>query len=194
MTDDVSIADTLRDFAGTVRKLRINRTTPCEPRANGFVLDANDDWFLLWQFHDFFPDGFALMRVDGVSHVRFGDYERHWTKMLASEGIATSLPDPQFKLADVHSMLSQLQAKNLNFVIESEDDDEDIEDFYIGRLIELRYDECQFANFDGLGHWDDELHTIGFHEITRVQWDTPYCNTFSRHLASDCPFLQPNAE
>lgn len=117
MSRKLNISGTLRQFAGTLRKVRIERRTPCEPRANGFVLAADEEWFLLWQFHDFFPDGFSLMRVDGVSHVRFDDYERHWTKMLADEGIATSLHDPQIELAGIHSMLCQLQAKRCNFVI-----------------------------------------------------------------------------
>ncbi|PHS03789.1 MAG: hypothetical protein COA78_17315 [Blastopirellula sp.] len=181
-------AETLRGLAGTMTKLRITRTTPCEPRVNGFVLDSNNDWFLLWQFHDFYPDGFALMRVDGVTNIRCGKYERQWTKMIADEGIAQALPNPNLALGDIHNMLSQLQSLDANFIIECEDDDEEIEDFYIGRLINLSPDTCEFANFDGLGCWDDTLHNIALNEITCIQWDTPYANTFSRHLAGPCPF------
>jgi len=130
------------------------------------------------------------MRVDGIASIRCGEYEKHWTKMLADEGIAGFLPKLDIVIGDLSSMLSQLQQTNRNFVIECESRDDDIEDFYIGRILTIHDQFCEFANFDGLGPWDDEPHTIQPDDITRIQWDTPYANTFSRHLAGPCPFFE----
>lgn len=188
MIDEPDISQALVGFAGTRRKVRIKRKTPCEPLVNGFVLTANHEWFLFWQFHDFSPDGLTLLRMDGVSHIRFGDYERHWMKMLAGEGAIETFPEPQLRLDDLRSMLVQLQQAERNIIIQCEDEDEDVEDFHIGRLIDVQYDRCAFANFDALGCWDSELHEIELDEITRIQLDTPYCNTFSRYLSEACPF------
>lgn len=189
MADELELTQSLRKFSGTLQKLRINRRSPCEPCSNGFVLDANDDWLIVWQFHDFLPDGFTLIRVDGVTDIRFSDYERHWMKMLYDEGIATSLPASRVQLGNIQSMLAQLKAMQENFIIQCEDDEEDIEDFYVGRLITLDEAGCQFASFDALGNWDSELDCIPYDEITRIQWNTPYSTTFSKHLNGLCPHL-----
>ena len=136
-----------------------------------------------------FPDGFALLRVDGVSSIRFGEHEQFWTKMIDREGLTAVLPDPQLTLDSLQNMLGQLQSKQANFVVQCEDSKENVADFYIGRLIELQDNTCSFANFDALGRWDTALSTINLFEITRVEWQTPYCVTFSRHLEGECPHL-----
>lgn len=182
------LIDQLRGYAGRMQKVRLSRRTPCAPTLNGFILTMSDTWLLLWQFHDFYPDGFTMIRLDGITDYRSGKYEDFWTDMLRKEKIVDQLPDPKIDLSSERTMLASLQETQKNFIVESEDPEEDIEDFYLGRAVRILNTCIEFASFDGLGKWDDNLHTIAYDEVTRIQFDTPYANSFSRYTDGDCPF------
>jgi hypothetical protein len=184
-----NIRDQLRAFAGTTRKVRIERRQPKEPRANGFVLDVGEELVLLQVFHDFYPEGIAVLRLCDVLEVRYGPYEHHWERMLRAEGIApTALVGAPPPLDDMHDLLESLRERGANVIVECEDDEEPISDFYIGRVLKVDAGTIEFANFDALGKWDDEPHRIELAEITNVGIQTPYLEIFSRHLESSCPF------
>ena len=182
------LADELRKYVGRTQKVRLSRQTPCAPSLNGFILALGEVWLLLWQFHDFYPDGFTLIRVDGICECRCGKYEEFWTNMLQEEQIVHELPDPKIDISSEQTILTCLQKTQENFIVESEDPDDDTEDFYLGRAVRIQKSGIKFASFDGLGKWGAKLHSIGYDEITRIQFDTPYANSFSRYTDGDCPF------
>ena len=141
------LADQLREYAGRIQKVRLSRKTPCAPSLNGFILTMGEAWLLLWQFHDFYPDGFTLIRLDGITEYRSGKYEDFWTDMLRREQIVEVLPDPQIDISSERTILASLQKTQKNFIVESEDPNEDIEDFYLGTRCpdsEIRNQICQF--------------------------------------------------
>ncbi|MEM7235984.1 MAG: hypothetical protein AAF517_27710, partial [Planctomycetota bacterium] len=103
---------------------------------------------LLWQHHDFFPDGFTLVRVEDVTRVRFSDCERHFTRMFEAAGLVAEFPQSPIELGSLPFMLGQLSARNEDFIVECEEEDENIEDFYLGRVIECADDHCTFAHYN----------------------------------------------
>ena len=180
--------DQLLEFAGALRKVQITRLPTSYSTANGFVLAVCEPWFLFWQFHDFYPEGVTVMHVDDIESIRCGKHELHWLKMLQAEGIVQSLPPVNFLVDDLKSMLKQLKVKREHCIVECEGYDDEESDFYIGRVIAVKDYYCRFAYFDALGRWDDKLNEIPFDQITRLEFDSPYINTFSRHLSGPCPF------
>lgn len=68
-----------------------------------------------------------------------------------------------------------------HMIIECEDEEEDVEDFYIGTLVATSDNGIRFRHFDALGYWERRPSTIVLADISRVQFDTPYANIFSRH-------------
>jgi hypothetical protein len=182
------LRESLEPLAGSLKKIRLSRQTPCAPSLNGYVLGMSDQWLLLWQFHDFYPDGFTIVRMDGITSYRCGEYEEFWTNMLRQENVATELPSMAIDLSSTKSVLRDLQKTDQNFIVESEAPDKDIEDFYLGRATRIQNTQVKFASFDALGQWDTKLQTIEFGEITRLQFDTPYTNCFSRYTDGKCPF------
>ena len=185
----------LRQLAGTQRKVLITRARPSEPSIGGFVVDVSSELVLLAQYDGFYLDGFGAFLVRDVLEVRSGEYERQWEKMLAGEGLPTSFDKESLpSVADLPSLLTDLQRRGQNVIVECEDEDEDLEDFYIGRILEIREDHILFANFDALGQWDAEASEIFFDEITRVQLETPYGRIFSKYLEGPCPLLGPSGE
>lgn len=183
------IREQLRAFAGTLRKVRITRRQPHEPRANGFVIDVGAELVLMQVFHDFYPEGLAVLRLADILDIRCGPHEHLWERMLRAEGISpTPLVGSPPPLDDMRGLLEALRVRGSNVIVECEDDDEPICDFYIGRILKVDADAVDFANFDALGNWDDEPHHIELAEVTQVEIDTPYLEVFSRHLQSSCPF------
>jgi len=178
----------LLSLVGTWKKVRLTRGFASEPLHNGFVLALGREWVLLQQFHDFYPEGYTAVRVRDITDVRSGEYERHWERMLAGEGQFDRITDPgDVPLDNIPQLLQELQRRGQNVIVECEDPDEDIEDFYIGQILSVDEESVCFANFDGLGRWDEAPDTIPFGEITKVQFETPYVQTFSKYLEG--PYL-----
>ncbi len=188
--DEDEVGRQLRSLVGTRKKVRLTRGLPSEPRHNGFVLATGREWVLLQQLHDFYPEGYAAVRMRDITDVRSGEYERHWERMLAAEGLLDRITAPgDVPLDDIHQLLLALQRRGENVIVECEDPDEDLEDFYIGQILSVDEGSVCFANFDGLGRWDDSPHVIPYAEITKVQFETPYVHTFSKYLEG--PYRRP---
>ncbi len=68
-------------------------------------------------------------------------------------------------------------------------DDEDgtspefVESFLIGRVAKVEDGECWVHNFDAEGNWDVEPTAMPLSRITSVELQTPYLETWLRHLA-----------
>lgn len=178
----------LRTFVGARRRVRLKRPIPHEPRHNGFVVAMGMEWVLLYQFHDFYPEGYAALRVRDITDIRSGEHERHWEHMLTMEKLLDSVQTPDdVSLDNISELLRTLERRGKNIIVECEDGDREIEDFYIGRILSLEEKSVRFANFDPQGRWDDSPHVIPLREITQVQFETPYVNTFSKYLQGTCP-------
>lgn len=178
----------LLGFVGTRHKVRITRRIPKEPTHHGFVLAVGAEWVLLLQMHDFQPDGIAALRIRDIEEMRSGEYERLWERMLAGEGVLDRIPDAaDISLRDTADLLRSVQRRGGHVIVECEDLHEDLEDFYIGQILDVDAGAMRFANFDGLGRWDAAPNVIPFDEITKLQIDTPYAQTFSKYLAGPCP-------
>lgn len=181
--DEDEVRQQLWALVGTWKMVRLTRGFPSDPMHNGFVLALGREWVLLQQFHDFYPEGYTALRVRDITEVRSGEYERHWERMLAAEGLLDQIAVPgDVSLDDIPQLLKALQRRGQNVIVECEDSDEDAEDFYIGQILSVEEDSVCFAHFDGLGRWDDAPYAIAFGEITQVQFETPYVQTFSKYL------------
>ena len=173
----------LSRLVGTWKKVRLTRGFASEPLHNGFVLALGREWVLLQQFHDFYPEGYTALRVRDITNVRAGEYERHWERMFAAEGLLDQIGVPgALPLDETSRMLTALQQRDQNVIVECEHSDEDMEEFHIGQILSVDAGSVGFANFDALGRWDDAPHVIPLRKITTVQFETPYVRTFSRYL------------
>lgn len=72
-------------------------------------------------------------------------------------------------------------------IVECEDTDKEDEDFYIGELLEVQSRSIQFRDYDALGYWSKTPKSIKLTDITKVQFDTPYINIFSKYTREGDP-------
>jgi len=187
--------DTLRDSLGKYHKVHIVRSTSSDSTIGGFVLGLSESLVLLFKFHDFYPEGCSVLRIEQIESVRSDEYERLWEKMLAAEGrfdaVGVSSVPP---LDSMDALLKHLCEAQRPAIIEAEslpDEDEDDWTFLIGWIERVEDGTCWMRHFDGLGEWDTELIPMDLDVITQVQIEAPYLETFLRNIP---PFLDPEAD
>ena len=174
----------LQPHLNTRAKILVSRNRPSNPRISGYLLGLSEELALLHAFDDFEPDGYTIVRTADVVDVRSGPYERHWDRMLAGEGLLGGLDEaPALSLTDMRATLRAIQALELPLIVQCEDADSAIEDFYIGEIVGVEDTTLRFDHFDALGAWTLEPDAIELDEITMLQLATPYMRRFWRYLA-----------
>lgn len=143
---------------------------------------------LVREFHDFYPEGCTALRLRDIVGLRSGRYERLWERMLAAEGMLDHVGLPyEVPLRDLATLLRALRRRGEFVILECEDRDADVEDYYVGRVLAVGRDSVRFAPFDPLGRWEERAHVIPLSEVTQVQFDAPYSNTFAKYLRGSGP-------
>lgn len=179
----------LMKIIDTRKKVKISRPYPGEQSCHGFVLGMSKKWVLLLDFFDFTPMGYTAIRIADISSCRSGKYERKWEQMLAAEGILDQVGiNYEIDLSSTHSLLESLQRRGQNLIVECECEvDSDRDAFFIGKIIKLGKRFIRFRHFDAIGNWERDVYRIPFQAITKIEFDTPYVNTFSKYLNSAAP-------
>lgn len=173
---------------GKKHKICIERAFPSNPRLNGYLLAASADLGLMHCFDDFEPDGYTVFRLADVLEVCYDDRERHWDRMLAAEGLLDGLNlTAEIDLSTMRAVIESIDRHFHRMIVECEMEEEDDEDFYIGKLAALNDTELQFYHFDGLGRWESEAAIVPLAEITLIQFETPYIQRFWRYIDRPSP-------
>ncbi|MDX2200453.1 MAG: hypothetical protein SF069_15975 [Phycisphaerae bacterium] len=175
----------LSGHVGTRQKVRIERNRPPQRLLNGYVLAVWNGLVLMHQFHDFEPDGYTLIREQDVVGVRSNEYERLWDRMLAGEGRLEGLDaDLAIDLSNMQTAIRSAAAQFRFLIIQCEDQHEDIQDFYLGELLEVEGDVVRLRSLNALARWDEQVAEIPVAEITNVQFDTPYIRHFTKYIGA----------
>ena len=185
----MELAD-LWKLVGAPRKVLLIRDYPHEPILKGYLLRMSETLLLLHQFHDFYPEGYAALLRSDVRKARSGQDERFWHCMLAGEGIFRRVGiSYEVPLDDFPGLLRYLRDQGRLVTVDCESVDSPAEDAsYFGRIIALDESSVTLKEFSVRGRWWEEPSVVPFSAITKVQFDTPYLNTYARYLE---PFPGP---
>ncbi|MCA9298715.1 MAG: hypothetical protein KDA28_06590 [Phycisphaerales bacterium] len=175
-------------YATEARFVRLHRDRPSQERTNGCILAASPELVLVHEFNDFAPDGYRLLRLRDIEAVDREHHEILWESILRDEGLLVGVDiEPLPRLDSMRNAIADLHATYGRMIIVCEDDDEDVEDFFIGHVVEIGADVITFLHFDADGAWETEPHEILIEEITKVQFRVPYLEIFWRHLRDEPP-------
>ncbi|WP_428305480.1 hypothetical protein [Lacipirellula sp.] len=178
----------LLPYAGSKQKIRVERSLPGTPSLSGYLIGLTNELGLMHCFDDFEPDGYTLFRVAHVIDVRSNEYERHWERMLAGEGLLGGLNlDADIDLSCLENAIESVDRHFHRMIVECEAEDEELDDFYIGKLVSIDNEELRFDHFDGVGRWESEAAVISLPTVTLVQFETPYIQRFWKYLESAAP-------
>jgi hypothetical protein len=178
----------LLSFVRSGKQVRLTRRRPSEPRLNGYILGMSDSLLLIHCFNDFKPDGYTICRIRDIVELRHGPYEVWFDHILRSESLLTGLKFRyRIDLSNWATALQNITRRYSQIIIECESVDEKEEDFYIGGLLAIQSRNIQFRDYDALGYWSKTPKSIKLADITKVQFDTPYINIFSKYTREDGP-------
>ncbi|MGJ8696788.1 MAG: hypothetical protein ACSHYF_10745 [Verrucomicrobiaceae bacterium] len=148
----------------------------------GFIVDYDADWIVLQHIHDFFLDGYLLLRRADLTSMNCRATDAFQRHLLESDGILDKV-DFDFRLPSggLAEFLTRLPKSRI-LILEDETED-DL--FLIGTFLDIE-DECvSIRFFSGAGRWDEEPAEIDFEDITSVSFSTNYTLAYERHFASE---------
>jgi hypothetical protein len=158
----------------------IERTFPGEPRLCGYVEAMSDALVAVQPFHDFYPEGWAVIRREDIEEVDCGERENVIGAMLHAEGLERRQHPFPLELASFGALLRQMHAHDCPVIIECEDADEDEDTFELGRIDAIDDLRVHIRLLDVLGRWK-EVVSIPLRDVTKVQIDNPYLRTFVKY-------------
>jgi hypothetical protein len=166
----------------------IERAFPGEPRLCGYVEAMSDSLVAVQPFHDFYPEGWAVVRRDDIEEVDCGERESVIGAMLRAEGLERKEHPFPLDLGSFGALLRQMHAKDCPVIVECENADEEEDTFELGRIHAIDDLRVHIRLLDVLGRWK-EVVSIPLRDVTKVQIDNPYLRTFVKYAE---PF--PKAE
>ncbi len=174
----------LTEFVGALKLVCLTRKFSDSVEEHGFVLGLSKTLVLLQRFYDFREDGYAVLRLIDISSIRSNKYERKWEQILRDEGMLDQVGMPDMLPLDGISMvIAALESRRMNIRVECEEcEGADESGFHIGRVVGIQSDAFDFQYFDATGKWFDGAYDIPFASVTRVEFDSPYINVFSKYL------------
>lgn len=162
--------------------VRIRRSGPGRPYTDGFVLGVSDELVVMAGMNDFHPDGLVVFPRASVESVESSSRDVFWQSVLEREGHVPrgGLP-ARLQIGDCRALMTSLQKWGRAVAVTYLDEDDD--DLYLPGLIRtVDAEGFGLRFFSTSGVWDDALTRIPYDRVLRVDVDSPYVNTFERHL------------
>jgi hypothetical protein len=171
----------MKNFVGNKKYLKIFRSLGDECYINGFVIGIGEKLVLLQSFHDFYCQGYEVLRLRDIEKVESSKTERFFECMFEREGILENIGiQYQVNLTNFELLLKSLNDIKKPVIIECEENVKN--KFYIGEIVALEEKHIKFKHFNSIGQWKKKEYKIEYNLITKVQFDTPYLNTFIKYL------------
>ena len=148
----------------------------------GFVVDYDSDWIALQYIHDFYLDGYLLLRRKDLTSLncRATDvFQRH---LLEEDGVLNQV-NFSFRIpaGGISEMLEQ-SPKDRVVILE---DETEYDLFLIGTFFGIEEDYVSLRFFSGAGRWDDEPAEIALEDITSFSFCTNYTLAYERYFATE---------
>ena len=151
-------------------------------KIQGFVIDYDADWIALQYIHDFYLDGYLLLRRQDLTSMNCRATDAFQRHLLEVDGVIDKI-DFDFEIP-VGGIAELLKALPSDRVVILEDETED-DLFLIGTLIGIEDDFISLRFFSGAGRWDDEPAEIAVEDVTSASYATNYTLAYERHFARE---------
>lgn len=162
------------------RKVRVERNRPGCQYIHGYVVGLSRSLCVVHVNSDFRPDGYLVSRLKDVTNVRHGPYEKVFDRMLKRDGLLDALDSPpRIDLRSMASAIRSVHRLHGRLIVQCEDEHEDIEDFYLGRVAGWRKNHVVLHHCDALGKW--ERKAVLLQDVTLLQIESHYLQKWWSH-------------
>ena len=153
-----------------------------QAKIQGFLLDYNDDWIALQYIHDFYVDGYLLLRRSDLTSLDCRSTDTFQRRLLESDGLLDQIDfDFQIPPGGVKGLLLGLPKEQI-VILEDETEENR---FLIGSILGIEDGCVSLRFFTGAGRWLDEPSEISLEDITSISFSTNYTLTYERHFSRE---------
>ena len=170
------IIEQIEGFVGQPKFLRLFLSFDEEITSHGFCLGMGKELVLMKVFHDFYSEGYEAIRLSDIKSVESKAKDSFFTDILREEGIL-KIVDLKYEidLTNFRSLLQCLHDLKKPVII-------DTDDFLLGRIIAVKDTSIVLHGVDVSGNWDEKTTETEYSSIKKIQFDTPYLNTFLKYV------------
>lgn len=137
---------------------------------------VNDKFILGQEEKDFMLDGYSIRKLSHLKKVEIkNDKCNEINQML---GITDQIIHPNIDIQSWHSIFKFLSQLDTYVQLEDAFDDQ----FVIGTIEKITRDRLYLKSFDADDLWSDEPLEIRYSDITSVQWNTRYANSWKYYF------------
>lgn len=144
-----------------------------------YVLDFSDKFVLAQEEFDFrVKDGYELRKISRLkkNNIRYGIIN----DIAKTMGIENNLKEVIIDMSSWYSIFSEI--KNWNKIIRIDVDNGN--DFFYGKIIEVRKNRIMFNYFNNDGVYYDEPFEVNFRDIDGIEWDTEYIQGWNYYFSN----------
>lgn len=149
---------------------------------SGFIIDYSSDFLLIQNEIDFQLDGFSIVPTYTVAKIRCNKTDKFHKSILKKERIFEKDYGLTFtvELIDWKTIFKSLKTNNKIVSIEDEANDETY--YIIGHIVRVNQKTVSIQYFDSMGQLDGESTKVRYEDITMLNFDNRYINTYSKYL------------
>ncbi len=136
---------------------------------------------MIHAINNFRFDGYIIMPIYAIKKARISEYEVANLHILKEEGILKDLGIKYpIDLNSWQSIFESIKAHKQFAIVESEQ--AQVDSFLIGKLEKIGKKKLSLLYFDGAGIFEKDIIKKKYKDITSVQFDDNYTNTFSKYV------------
>ncbi len=149
------------------------------PIIHGYILGCSDDLIIVQEVDDFIVLGYIIIPKKSIKSIRYNACDKTYDNILKAEKQFEKVHlKYEIDLTNWKTTFQSVKSTGLNLTIECEKR----ELFLIGILGNIKKENVYIRYFDATGILDDMDTLVFYKEITKINFDDRYVNTFSKYL------------
>jgi len=160
----------------------VTRRFPGDATHSGFVRELDADLVVVEKFHDFYSEGFSLLRIDDIDAIRQRPGDELFAKIIKSDELSRA--DAFQSVIDgegIGGALKRIQRLYGLAAIHCETGDPNEDEYILGEISAITDDDVMLWVLGPEAQWELDVDTIALEDITQVEFATPYAETLARH-------------
>jgi hypothetical protein len=158
-----------------------------EEEIHGVPVDLSTDFVVLQEISDFFMYGYIILPIDGILEVSRDAADAFIEHILIKEGLMAQVGRKHdISLGNWQEIFEGLKQTGLSVSIhiDVDGDEDDFGDFLIGPVTVVEEESVSIHPFDPEGVYSEVHEEIYYDVISRVAFDEPYANMYTKYLRS----------
>ena len=160
----------------------VTRRFPGDATHSGFIRELDASLVVVEKFHDFYSEGFSLLRIDDIDAIRQRPGDDLFARIIKADELSRA--DALQSVMDedgIRGALARIQSRYGLAAIHCETGDPNEDEYILGEISAITADDILVWVLGPEAQWELDVDTIAIADITQVEFATPYAETLARH-------------